>query len=90
MGEQRLVQGIQHKLLVKLMGYNYTIEYKRGKENKAVDALSRRPQPDSINAISTAIPLWVNDVQASYTDDRKCKELTEPLHVKPDSTPTSP
>jgi hypothetical protein len=57
MGEQRLVQGIQHKLLVKLMGYNYTIEYKRGKENKAVDALSRRPQPDSINAISTTIPL---------------------------------
>jgi hypothetical protein len=90
MWEQRLVQGIQHKLLVKLMGYNYTIEYKRGKENKVVDALSRRPQPDSINAISTTIPLWVNDVQASYTDDRKCKELAEPLHVKPDSTPTSP
>jgi hypothetical protein len=39
MGEQRLVQGIKHKLLIKLMGYNYKIEYKKGKENKAADAL---------------------------------------------------
>jgi hypothetical protein len=42
-GEQRLIQGIQHKLLIKLLGYNYTIEYKKGHENKAVDALSRMP-----------------------------------------------
>jgi hypothetical protein len=41
MNEQRLVQGIQHKLMVKLMGYNYKIEYKKGKENRAADALSR-------------------------------------------------
>jgi hypothetical protein len=86
MGEQRLVQGIQHKLLVKLMWYNYTIEYKKGKENKAANALSRRPQLDSISALLIAIPLWVNDVQASYTDDSKCKELEEQLHIKPDST----
>jgi hypothetical protein len=32
MGEQRLVQGIQHELLVKLMGYNYKIEYKKAKK----------------------------------------------------------
>jgi hypothetical protein len=28
-GEQRLIQGIHHKLLIKLLGYNYTIEYKK-------------------------------------------------------------
>jgi hypothetical protein len=56
MGEQRLVQGIQHKLLVKLMGYNYKIEYKKGKDNKAADALSRRPQDESVRAMSIAIP----------------------------------
>jgi hypothetical protein len=26
--EQRLVEGVQHKLLIKLLGFNYTIEYK--------------------------------------------------------------
>jgi hypothetical protein len=43
MADQRLIQGIQHKLLIKLLGYNNTIEYKKGQEYKAADALSRRP-----------------------------------------------
>jgi hypothetical protein len=38
---QRLIEGIQHKLLVKLLGYNYTVEYKKGKDNKVADALSQ-------------------------------------------------
>jgi hypothetical protein len=59
MGEQRLVQGIQHKLMVKLMGYNYKIEYKKGKENKAADALSRRPTNPQLVSISTVVPLWI-------------------------------
>jgi hypothetical protein len=87
MGEQRLVQGIQHKLLVKLIGYNYKIEYKEGKENKATYALSRRPQEESVSALSTAIPLWIHDVQASYVADPKCKEIEEHLHIKPNSMP---
>jgi ribonuclease HI len=39
--DQRLVEGIQHKLLVKLLGFNYKVEYKKGRENKVADALSR-------------------------------------------------
>jgi ribonuclease HI len=39
--DQRLVEGIQHELLVKLLGFNYKVEYKKGRENKVVDALSR-------------------------------------------------
>jgi hypothetical protein len=87
MGEQRLVQGIKHKLLIKLMGYNYKIEYKKGKENKAADALWRRPQIESINALSSAVPLWIHDVQPSYVDDVKWRELEKQLHIKPDSVP---
>ena len=29
--EQKLTKGIQHKLMVKLLGYNYTVEYKKRK-----------------------------------------------------------
>jgi hypothetical protein len=39
--EQRLVEEIQHKLLIKLLGYNYKVEIKKSKVNKVVDALSR-------------------------------------------------
>lgn len=39
--EQKLTEGIQHKLLIKLLGYSFKIEYKQGKNNKVVDALSR-------------------------------------------------
>ena len=40
--DQKITEGIQHKLLFKLLGYNFTIEYKKGKENKLVDALSTK------------------------------------------------
>jgi hypothetical protein len=83
MGEQRLVQGIHHKLLVKLMGYNYRIEYKKGKENRVVDALSQRPQEEYLNSISTVVPLWITDVLTSYEGDPKCKELEEQLRLHP-------
>lgn len=43
MMSQRLVEGIQHKLLLKLMEFDYVIEYKSGKENLVADALSRSP-----------------------------------------------
>ena len=39
---QRLSTGIQHKAFVKLMGLEYTIQYKRGITNAAADALSRQ------------------------------------------------
>jgi hypothetical protein len=86
-GEQRLVQGIQHKLLVKLLGYNYKIEYKKGHENKAADALSRKPHPEQLMAISSTIPLWTNEVLDIYVEDHKCKELEEWLRISPSIVP---
>jgi hypothetical protein len=62
-------------LLIKLLGYNYTIEYKKGHENRATDALSRRPHQNNMMAISSAVPLWVNEVLDSYVEDTKSKEL---------------
>ncbi|KAD2394245.1 hypothetical protein E3N88_41222 [Mikania micrantha] len=38
---QKVTTPLQHKWLAKLMGYDYTIEYKKGRENVAADALSR-------------------------------------------------
>lgn len=40
--EQRITMAIQQNGMVKLMGLDYVIHYKAGKENKAADSLSRR------------------------------------------------
>lgn len=41
--EQRISTPSQKKWLAKLMGYDYTIMYKKGKENIVTDAPSRHP-----------------------------------------------
>jgi hypothetical protein len=74
--------------MVKLMGYNYKIEYKKGKENKAADALSRRPTNPQLVSISTVVPLWIKDVLSSYTQDEKCRELEAQLRINPAAVPT--
>ena len=40
--EQRLTTVWQHKAFTKLLGLQYRICYKKGEDNKAADALSRR------------------------------------------------
>lgn len=57
MTEQNVSEGIQHKLMLRLLEFNYIIEYKKGKENKVVDALSRRGA--NAMAISMAVPSWM-------------------------------
>lgn len=39
--EQKIATLEQQKWMVKLMGYDYEIKYRPGKENNAADALSR-------------------------------------------------
>jgi hypothetical protein len=85
--EQRLVEGIQHKLLVKLLGYNYKIEYKKGKENKVADALSRAPHSTQIMAISHVIPVWIEQVTESYNTDAICLDLITKPRINSQAVP---
>ena len=95
---QRLLEGIQHKLMLKLLEFDFTIDYKKGSENVAADALSRQFQQDDEGdqdieepatclATTTAIPTWALDITASYSDDNHCKQLLQALAVAPDSHP---
>jgi RNase H-like domain found in reverse transcriptase/Reverse transcriptase (RNA-dependent DNA polymerase)/Integrase zinc binding domain/Retroviral aspartyl protease/Integrase core domain/Retrotransposon gag protein/Chromo (CHRromatin Organisation MOdifier) domain len=70
--EQRLTNSLQHKGLCKLLGLQYEIQYRKGIENKAADALSRRPglrQGSENYAITEITPSWLQELQTSYEQD---------------------
>jgi hypothetical protein len=84
MMSQKLTEGIQHKLLLKLLEFDYKIEYKKGVENVAADALSRKEQ--SLFAISTATLAWIPDIEASYQGDG-FSPIIEQVLVNPTANP---
>ncbi|GJW29724.1 putative mitochondrial protein [Tanacetum coccineum] len=57
--EHRIIDGEHQRWLSKLSGYDFEIQYKPGKENSVVDALSRQREPIACHAItSTTIQNW--------------------------------
>ena len=50
--EQRLVPGEYQKWISKIMGYDFEIQYRPGKDNSAADALSRRADSVEYKAVS--------------------------------------
>jgi hypothetical protein len=69
----------QQRWISKLMGYDFSIEYKQGKDNRVADALSRQFEASSNSAelslISFPTPSWVAELKASYATDPESQSL---------------
>ncbi|KAL0285708.1 UNVERIFIED_CONTAM: Transposon Tf2-11 polyprotein [Sesamum angustifolium] len=55
--------------VAKLLRLGYEVQYKKGSENRVADALSiveHEKEESNSNAITTQIPLWVQEIQTSY------------------------
>jgi hypothetical protein len=89
--DQRLSTPWQHRALTKLLGLHYKIIYKKGHENKVVDALSRNiPMTEQeLLAISTCEPTWLEEIKAGYLQDDKTKRLLAELAVSKTAGPFS-
>ena len=57
--EQKITATAQEKWLAKLMGFDFTIEYKMGKDNRVTGALSHKHEEGELIAISAPIPTWL-------------------------------
>jgi hypothetical protein len=78
----------QHKVFTKLLGLQYKIIYRKGSENRAVDALSWRVQlPAELLVLSTPVPQWLLSVQSSYDQDMVVKEIIIKLTIDPADVP---
>lgn len=54
--EQRIITPEQQKFVVKLVGFEFEILYRPGRQNQVADALSRRGNNNELHAITG--PVW--------------------------------
>lgn len=67
--DQNLHSDLQRKAMTRLMGLQFKIVYKPGKENIAADALSRVAHLYALQAVSVVQPQWIQEVLNAYATD---------------------
>jgi hypothetical protein len=67
--DQTLSTDLQRKAMRKLAGLQFKFVYKKGCDNKVVDALSRVGTHLTQNVISVVLPMWIHEVINSYHND---------------------
>ena len=78
----------QHLWLAKLLGFDYEIEFKRGKDNVVADALSRVScgtlSTLTISSLSTTL---LDAIKQSWQSDKAVQLLIQELNQQPNSHP---
>ena len=79
--EQRISSEEQQKWVTKMLGYDFEIIYKKGKQNVVADALSRKDEDVEalLCAISIIQPDWINEEREEWKNDEEVWELIQKL-----------
>jgi hypothetical protein len=67
--------------MVKLAGLQFKLQYKKGSENKAADALSRVTHTFALQSSSAVVPVWIQEVLNSYSVDDSAQKLLQELAI---------
>jgi hypothetical protein len=80
--DQRLATIPQHHWVSKLLGYDFTIEYKPGRTNVVADALSRRDTPEALlHGISSPSFDLLDDIKHAAQADAELVALRDQIVV---------
>lgn len=64
---QKITEGVQHKLMMKLLEFNFTIQYKKCSTTRVADALPRvLPKCMSMSSVT---PVWAEELLLSFKND---------------------
>ena len=80
--EQNLHSDMQRKAMTRLMGLQFKIVYKKGKDNLAADALSRVSHLHTLQVVSMVRPDWLQEVLHSYATDPRAQKLLTQLAIQ--------
>jgi hypothetical protein len=85
--EQRLSSEEQQKWVTKMLGYDFEIVYRKGKENVVVDALSRKDEKDEalLCTLSILQEDWVEEAKEECKNDVTNSNLIQQLQNDPSS-----
>ena len=73
--------------MTKLVGLQFSFQYKKGPENKAADALSRIGHVFALRAVSTSQPDWIQEIHSSYDIDTQARQFLQKRAVNPEEEP---
>lgn len=79
----------QQNYLSKLLGYDYTIQYKFGKTNVVTDALSRIPPPTSGQCMILSTPhfIFIDAMHKHFTTSSSFQDKLQQICTNPTSHP---
>lgn len=81
LGDQVLTSDLQRKAMMKLVGLQFSFQYKKGNENTVADALSRVGHLLAVTTTSQSQPVWMIEVTNSYAVDPQAQKLLQQLAV---------
>jgi hypothetical protein len=87
LNEQRLHTPWQQKVFTKLLGLRYRVVYRRGVDNQAAHALSRRALQLELAVVSSPVHTWMHDLQQWYQSDTEARQIMMQLLLDPASRP---
>ena len=61
--ERKISSPEQQKRVIKLLGFDYDITYKKGKENVLADALSQLPEQVEVSTVSLPTSDFLKDIK---------------------------
>ncbi|CAH9078984.1 unnamed protein product [Cuscuta europaea] len=85
--DQKVLTNSQHRLLIKILPFDFTITYKSGKDNSAADALSRHPQLAEFFQLVVPMVNNISQLPLALKEDPETRALIEKMQRDPESTP---